>query len=67
MLEYFLCVLGMVLVIEGMPYFGFPETMKAFMRYIQEQDDTMLRIIGGMTIAIGVLIVYLARNGLCYL
>jgi uncharacterized protein YjeT (DUF2065 family) len=67
MWEYFLCVLGMVLVIEGMPYFGFPEKTKAFMRYVQEQDDTMLRIIGGITIAIGVLIVYLARQGLCYL
>jgi uncharacterized protein len=67
MLEYFLCVLGMVLVIEGMPYFGFPEKMKAFMRYVQEQDDTTLRVIGGVTIAIGVLIVYLARQGLCYL
>jgi uncharacterized protein len=67
MWEYFLCVLGMVLVIEGMPYFGFPEKTKAFMRYVQEQDDTMLRIIGGITIAVGVLIVYLARQGLCYL
>jgi hypothetical protein len=67
MFEYFLCVLGMVLVIEGMPYFGFPEKTKAFMRYIQEQDDTMLRIMGGVAIGIGVLIVYLAREGLCYL
>ncbi|MBI4963953.1 MAG: DUF2065 domain-containing protein [Desulfomonile tiedjei] len=66
-MEYFLCVLGMVLVIEGMPYFGFPEKMKAFMQYVQEQDDTTLRVMGGLTIAIGVLIVYLARNGLCYL
>jgi len=67
MWEYLLCVLGMVLVIEGMPYFGFPEKTKAFMQYVQEQDDTMLRIMGGITIAIGVLIVYLAREGLCYL
>jgi len=66
-MEYFLAVLGMVLVIEGMPYFGFPDKMKAFMRYVQEQDDTTLRIVGGITIAIGVLIVYLAREGLCYL
>lgn len=67
MWEYFLCVLGMVLVVEGMPYFGFPEKTKAFMRYVQEQDDAMLRVLGGITIAIGVLIVYLAREGLCYL
>lgn len=67
MLEYFLCVLGMVLVIEGIPYFGFPEKTKAFMRYVQEQDEMMLRVMGGAIIAIGVLIVYLAREGLCYL
>ena len=30
----------MVLVVEGLPYFGFPEKMREMMRFLQEQDDT---------------------------
>jgi len=54
----------MVMVIEGLPYFGFPQNMKALMRVVQEQDDTTLRIFGAVLIALGLLIVYLARGGL---
>ena len=39
---------GMVLVVEGLPYFAFPEKMKALMRMMHEQDDTTLRIVGGI-------------------
>jgi len=63
-MEFFLCVFGMVMVIEGLPYFGFPQNMKALMRVVQEQDDTTLRIFGAVLIALGLLIVYLARGGL---
>jgi len=63
-MEFFLCVLGMVMVIEGLPYFGFPDKMKALMRTIQEQDDTTLRIFGAALIALGLLILFLARGGL---
>jgi uncharacterized protein len=61
-MEYFLCVLGMVMVVEGLPYFGFPDKMKAFMRVVQEQDDTTLRIMGGLLMAIGLLVVFLSRK-----
>jgi len=54
----------MVLVIEGLPYFGFPEKMKEFMRFVQEQDDTVLRLVGGLAMLVGLLIVYLGRRGL---
>lgn len=63
-MEFFLCVLGMVLVVEGLPYFAFPEKMKALMHRMQEQDDTTLRIVGGTLLVLGLLIVFLARRGL---
>lgn len=63
-MEFFLCVLGMVLVVEGLPYFAFPEKMKALMNVMQEQDDTILRIVGGTLLVLGLLIVFLARRGL---
>jgi uncharacterized protein YjeT (DUF2065 family) len=63
-MEFFLCVLGMVLVVEGLPYFAFPEKMKALMNMMQEQDDTILRIVGGTLLLLGLLLVFLARRGL---
>lgn len=63
-MEFFLCVLGMVLVVEGLPYFAFPEKMKALMNMMQEQDDTTLRVVGGTLLVLGLLIVFFARRGL---
>lgn len=65
-MELLLCVLGMVLVVEGLPYFGFPDKMKAMMSFIQEQDDSTLRIMGGSMMVIGLLIVFVARRGLTW-
>lgn len=63
-MEYFLCVLGMVMIVEGLPYFGFPDKMKLLMRMIQEQEDTTLRIMGGVLMLLGLILVFLARKGL---
>ncbi len=63
-MEFFLCVIGMVMVIEGLPYFGFPEKMKDFMRVVQSQDDNTLRIFGGLMMGLGVIMIFFARRGL---
>lgn len=63
-MEFFLCVIGMVLIVEGVPYFAFPERMKALMTFIQQQDDKSLRIMGGAFMLLGLLIAFLARSGL---
>ena len=33
-MRFFLCVIGMVMIVEGLPYFAFPQKMKAWMRKI---------------------------------
>jgi uncharacterized protein YjeT (DUF2065 family) len=38
--------------------------MKALMNMMQEQDDTILRIVGGTLLVLGLLLVFLARRGL---
>jgi uncharacterized protein len=63
-MEYFLCVVGMVMVVEGLPYFGFPDKMRQFIRFVEEQDDTTLRIMGGGLMFAGLLILFIARRGL---
>jgi uncharacterized protein YjeT (DUF2065 family) len=65
-MEFFLCVLGMVMVVEGLPYFAMPEKMKAFVKLVQQQDDSALRIFGAILMLIGLSILFLARKGLGY-
>ena len=57
-MKYFLCVLGMVFVIEGLPYFTFPSQIKTYMRRLTEVPDTTLRILGAVAITLGLLLVY---------
>jgi uncharacterized protein YjeT (DUF2065 family) len=63
-MEYFLCVLGMVMVLEGLPYFGFPDKMKQFMKTVLEQDDATLRIMGSVLMISGLFLIFLARKSL---
>ncbi len=63
-MEFFLCVVGMVMIIEGIPYFGFPDKMKQLMEHVLEQEDSSLRAIGAIMMITGLLIIYFARRGL---
>lgn len=40
------CLLGLVLIVEGLPYLAFPDKMKRWLSQIQQVPDTQLRIIG---------------------
>ncbi len=60
-MEFFLVVLGVVMIIEGLPYFAFPERMKEVMRAVIEMPDSSLRKIGFTLMAAGLVIAYLGR------
>jgi uncharacterized protein YjeT (DUF2065 family) len=61
-MDYFLCVIGMVMIIEGVPYFASPATMKRWVRQILELPDGLLRRFGLALMASGLLLVYLGRT-----
>ena len=61
-LKFFLCVIGMVLVLEGLPYFAFPEKLKSLYLKIQEVSDTNLRMLGFLAMVVGLLLVYLGTS-----
>lgn len=60
-MDFFLCVLGMVFIVEGLPYFAFPEKIKVYLIKIVEMPEGTLRMIGFGSIATGLLLVYLGR------
>jgi uncharacterized protein YjeT (DUF2065 family) len=60
--KYFLCVLGLVFIIEGLPYLAFPHRIKTWLQQIIQAPETNLRVIGFSVMAIGLALVYLGRN-----
>ncbi len=61
-LKFFLCVIGMVLVLEGIPYFAFPEKVKSLYLKIQEIAEANLRMLGFLAIVFGLLLVYFGTS-----
>ena len=61
-MEYFLCVMGMVFVIEGLPYLAFPDKLKTYLRKLTDMPDTTLRIMGSVAVCIGLLLVAIGRS-----
>jgi len=60
-MRLFFCLIGLVLIVEGLPYFAFPDKMKQWMKLIRETPDRKLRIIGFTSMCLGLVIAYLAR------
>jgi len=61
MMKLLLCLLGLVLVVEGLPYFACPDKMKAWMRKLLEIPDSHLRAMGFVAMGLGLVMAYLFR------
>ena len=61
-MEFFLCVLGMVMIIEGLPYFAFPAKMKSIVRKVLELPTVNLRTFGFVLMVVGLGLIYFGRS-----
>jgi len=61
-MAYFLSVIGMVMIIEGVPYFAFPDKMKVWIVKVLELPDGTLRKFGFVLMVLGLFLVYLGRT-----
>jgi len=61
-MKFFLCIIGMVLIIEGLPYFAFPEKIKSYLMKVYETPEGTLRVMGLVAVIVGLLLVYLGRS-----
>jgi len=61
-MKYFLCVLGMVFIIEGLPYFAFPDKIKAYLLKLVEVPDSKLRLLGLAAMLGGLALVWFGRS-----
>jgi len=60
-LNLFLAALGLALVIEGLPYFLAPDTVKKMAVRMQELPASTLRLIGLLSMVGGLVVVALSR------
>lgn len=61
-MDFFLCVIGMVLIIEGVPYFAVPDQMKRWVAKMMQMSPGVLRRFGLVMMAAGLFLVYLGRR-----
>lgn len=55
--------LGLVLIIEGMPYFLFSEKMPGMLRAMAALRPRTLRLMGAVAMIVGLTLVALVRSG----
>ena len=61
-MKFFLCVIGMVMIVEGVPYFAFPDKMKVWVLKVLEQPVGTLRRFGFGLMLIGLALVYVGNQ-----
>ncbi len=61
-MKFFLCVMGMVMIVEGLPYFAFPNKMKEMVSMLLSMDESVLRRFGFTLMLIGLFIVYFSMG-----
>ena len=61
-MDYFLCVLGMVFVVEGLPYLAFPDKLKIYLRKLIDMPGTTLRIMGSIAVCVGLILLAIGRS-----
>ena len=60
-MKLLLCLFGLVLIVEGLPYLAFPDKMKKWLQQIQQVPDNQLRIVGFLAMCFGLFLTYIFK------
>ncbi|MBI5892563.1 MAG: DUF2065 domain-containing protein [Deltaproteobacteria bacterium] len=61
-MSFIFSVLGLMLIIEGFPYFAFPARVKEWALMIQEIPERGLRVMGFISMMGGLILEYVGRR-----
>jgi len=61
-MELFITLLGLILVLEGLPYVAFPEAMQRWLSQLTQLPPAQLRSVGLISMAFGFAILIFARH-----
>ena len=61
-MKLFFLVLGMVMILEGLPYAAAPEKMREWLLKLSEVPSSVLRVVGLSSLSIGFLVCWLVQK-----
>jgi hypothetical protein len=61
-MKLLITLIGLILILEGLPYVASPESMQRWLRQIQELAPGQLRRFGLFAMALGFLLCFLAQR-----
>ena len=61
-MKFLLTVIGMVMIVEGLPYFAFPERIKEWLARLSEMEAGHLRAFGFTAMCVGMVLVYFGQR-----
>ncbi|MDH3392884.1 MAG: DUF2065 domain-containing protein [Desulfobulbaceae bacterium] len=61
-MKLLITLVGLVLILEGLPYLAFPKAMQDWLRQLTEQEPKVLRGMGVIAMAIGFLLCYITQR-----
>ncbi len=59
-MKFLFTLIGLVFILEGLPYLTFPEAMKRWLQQLMEMSPVQLRIVGFFAVGTGLLICFVA-------
>ncbi|MGW8287975.1 MAG: DUF2065 domain-containing protein [Desulfobulbales bacterium] len=63
-MKFLFTLIGLVFILEGLPYLTFPEAMQKWLQQLLEMRPAQLRIVGLLAMGVGLLICYITlRTG----
>ena len=64
-MKFLFTLIGLVFILEGLPYLTFPEAMQKWLRQLVELRPAQLRVVGLFAVGMGLLICFVTmRTGL---
>lgn len=61
-MKLFILLIGMVLILEGMPYVAAPESMREWLAKLSEMEPAQLRVFGLIAMCLGLVICFIVQK-----
>jgi uncharacterized protein len=61
-MSYFLCVIGMVFIVEAVPYILSPRKVKTFAQFVSAVPEGTMQIVGIFAACIGIAVIHVGRH-----
>ena len=61
-MKLLVALLGLVLILEGLPYVAFPEAMQRWLRQLLAAPPALLRVLGMVAVLLGLFLCFVAQR-----